>query len=701
MANLLSTAVRHAAGMATAVLFSLPAAAQDDVIVESNLGEMVGRPIPRIAAPGSSPDGAGSRPGATAAAAPIPLVLRGTWYDVTIVGALASVTLEQEFVNDSPHSLEAAYTFPLPPGAAVHSLRMEVGDRVLEGVVREKEEARREMQHARQTGRRASLLEQQRPNVFRSRVTNVQPGDAVLVRVGFGFEVPFAAGRYRLRLPLVVAQRFVPAPTPGEPQLDEELSQPPRASRAALRGRALEVDVRVAAGLPLSELHSPSHALSIETVDSETLVRLDHDDETADRDYVLHYALGAKTAVGQAAYVSPEASDWREVMLLLTPPAQVESQWTRPKEVLFIIDSSGSMGNGSLEAAQSALASCLRRLDPADRFNVTDYDSRHRLYESAPVDAHAPAVDDAVLWVERLRASGGTNLLPALVATLQQPEAPGHHRIVILLTDGQVGNEAQVDAALAAHLGSARLFVLGIGTAPNQHLVNEMARTGRGTASFISPGISVEEEVDALFASVAAPLEWDLSLATRDGELTDVYPARLPDLYAGRPVTVFGRVRDRGRPFTLEVTSETMAGVRMRQVEVDLSSAPEHAVVGKLWARARIAELERGLRRAAADRTRTPDQRLQAKEDVRDELVEVALEHGLVSSATSFVVVERHPIASGGPDRLHEVPAATQAAWPRTATRRPRVLALGLAFLATGFGLLLASRRLAALELVR
>ncbi|HKJ23582.1 MAG TPA: VIT domain-containing protein, partial [Myxococcota bacterium] len=394
-------------------------------------------------------------------------------FALRVTGLVARGTVIQRFRNPTERWLQGTYRFPLPANAAVDGLRMRVGDRVIEGEIREREEARRTFERARDAGQRATLVEQQRPDVFTARVANVGPGAEIEVEIDFQWTLAFDDAGFALRLPWIVAPRFVPGG--GEPAPEASGPVGDEASRPDV-AFALDLDP----GFPLARLESPSHEIAVEQIDLHRLLVTLAGPAPADRDFVLRW----KPTPGDVprAALFHEARDRDDYLLLMLLPPDVGRAASRPaREIVFVIDTSGSMGGPSIEQARKALELALRRLEPRDRFNVVAFDSETTALHSEPVFADPGAVDDAVRWVGGLEAEGGTNMLPALAEALRDEGGGDGLRQVVFVTDGCVGNEAELFAYLREHLGRSRLFTVGIGSAPNGHFMEGAARFGRGS----------------------------------------------------------------------------------------------------------------------------------------------------------------------------------------------------------------------------
>jgi Ca-activated chloride channel family protein len=606
-----------------------------------------------------------------------------------ITGPIARVAVTQEFLNPTAEWLEGVYIFPLPDGAAVDTMRLQVGSRMIEGQIREREEARRTYQQAQQTGKKASLLEQERPNVFTMSVANVGPGETVVVDIEYQEVVPYDQGEFRLRFPMVVGPRYIPGADaiPGSPGTgwgvnttavpDAARITPPVRHPAEGPTNPLSLSVELDAGFELRRVVSPYHAI-VTTPVSPTRQSITLADAAvpADRDFELVWAPDPGKQPGAAVF-----TEWHEgepyALVMLLPPARADAAGSRlPREVIFVIDTSGSMAGASIQQARLALEQALSALTPVDRFNVIEFNSRTRRLFPASVPAGPAEVERARRWIQSLQANGGTEMLAALQAALEGADETGVVRQVVFVTDGLVGNEDQLFTYISRALGRSRLFTVGIGAAPNGHFMTKAAQFGRGTYTYIgSPG-EVGEKMSTLFRKLEHPVLSDVAVSW-GGDDVETWPSRVPDLYVGEPVVLLARL---GRTSSADLTVTGRRDVEPWQTRLRVEAGSDETGIHKLWARKKIAGLMDQLREGA-DRG-----------DVRSAVVAVALQHHLVSAYTSLVAVDVTPTRpEGSPGRTSNVPVALPAGMvyekvfgglPQTATPAPLYVALGLASLA-------------------
>ncbi|HET6603435.1 MAG TPA: marine proteobacterial sortase target protein [Xanthomonadaceae bacterium] len=557
----------------------------------------------------------------------LPAAVLETEVHYRISGLIAEVEVRQRFVNDTDAWLEGRYLLPLPETSAVHALRVEAGGRVLEGEIREKELARIEYAAAAAEGHRSALVEHNRPNLFRTRVANIGPGEAVQVSVGFWQRVDYADGRFSVTLPLTLTPRYLP-PGPCTAPCDEAPVAGDAHFLADGRYRSLQPTVAIFAtldpGLPVAAVESPTHAIDVDPAAGGYRVALADTVVDSDRDFVLSWTPAASAEVGSALFTQ-EVDGEHYALLMLVPPTL--PMQPLPRELILVIDTSGSMHGVSIAQAKAALLHALDRLAPGDAFNVIRFDSRsEKLFESSvPADARHLAV--ARDFVSQLVADGGTDLGPALSLAFAGDPAPGLLRQVVLATDAAIGNEQALFAQIRAQLGEARLFPVGIGSAPNGWFLRESARLGRGSETVIRDLGEVDARMQSLFAKLDRPAMRDLEVLWPPG--AESYPELLPDLYAGEPLLAVARLPlPDGELFAQGNSGKGPWNTRLK---FDGRRFDDDGV-GRLWAREKIATLEDALNAGVPE------------DEVRPQVLDTALRHHLVSRYTSLVAVDRTPV---------------------------------------------------------
>lgn len=564
---------------------------------------------------------------------------------IDVSGPIARVKVTQRFANPSKGWVEGTYVFPLPDDSAVDELKMQIGDRFIEGQIKPREEARQIYEQAKEEGKKAALLEQQRPNIFTNQVANIGPGETVVVQIEYQQSVRQSGGEFSLRFPMVVAPRYNPQPlvqqvefnngsgfaVPQDPVPNRAMIEPPvldPRENAKINPVSLAVDLK--AGFPLGELTSPFHDVAVtEEGEQNRKITLKAESVPADRDFELTW----KAAPGQ----TPSAGLFREIrdgkaylLAFVTPPTAPATGKPVKREVVFVIDNSGSMSGPSIEQARQSLALAIARLGADDRFNVIRFDDTMTDFFGGLVPASGDNRERAIAYVNGLTADGGTEMLPALQDALRNQGARDADalRQVVFLTDGAIGNEAQLFEEISGNRGDARVFTVGIGSAPNTHFMTKAAELGRGTFTHIGSEQQVAERMAELFGKLENPIMTDIRADFENATAQDITPNPMPDLYAGEPVTLTAEIEG-SRTGKLLIVGTT--GEQPWRVEMDIANAAEGKGIAKLWARRKIDDIE-----ARSYLSSDP-------QSVDKAIEEIAMANHLVSRMTSLVAVDVTP----------------------------------------------------------
>ncbi len=610
-----------------------------------------------------------------------------------VTGLAARITVSQLFRNDGTAWREAIYRFPLPDGAAVDRFTIRAGQRVIEGEIREKQDARRQYAQARGEGRLASLVEQQRPNQFETRLANIGPGEQVSVELGFLVPIDYRNGEYSLALPMTFTPRYdpptsrgtSPATSPASPAGPAFPEAAPQLLFTRLGGDAghrLAIEINLHSGAALASLESRYHDIDVQPTADGYRVTLADPDARSDRVFALAWRpeLGAMPS---ASLLTWDAGDAVYAQLMVAPPLP-EALAPRPREVVFVIDTSGSMAGEGLRQAQAALHAGLGFLGPDDRFNLLRFaSSAESLFDrSVPSDrGHLRQADG---YIESLRADGGTNMAAAFSLALSMPPQDGLLRQIVFVTDGSVGNEGELLLQIGEHLGDSRLFTVSIGSAPNSQFMRKTANIGRGSHTHIGRQEEVGERMAALWAHIENPAVENLCVDW--GMDAEFYPEIIPDLYAGEPLWLYARLPFEPREITLcgEIDGRPWEAVSPVQ------SVTGGEAIGTLWARSKIEALE--------------DSRLFGVDAalLRQQVLGLALDFGLLTPYTSLVAVDRTPVRPaaavlGSEDVPSLLPAGTTmnaTGFAQTATGWQLRLTLALLSLSLATGMLFFPRSL-------
>ncbi len=581
-----------------------------------------------------------------------PLPLKAMDIKSRIDGLIAHTTLQQTFVNVHDVPLEATYIFPLPDRAAVTRFRLEVAGRVIEGQLKERGAARREYQQAIQQGHRASIAEEERPSVFTLRVGNLLPGESARVTLTLAGPLPYSDGEATFRFPLVVAPRYIPGtPLPGPSVGDgtaADTEAVPDASRITppvlLPGYPnpvrLSLRVDFTPSLQPSDLRSSLHSVVEESESPIKCVSL-HPGERLNRDFILRFRL-AEERIRTSLSLQPDAEGNEGTFLLtLVPPARAP-ETVQPRDVVFVLDRSGSMEGWKLVAARRALARMVETLTDSDRFTVIAFDSGFELpgaFGGQLVSGSDRYRVQALEFLARIRAQGGTEMAEPLARgldLLSGESAAGRERILVLVTDGQVGNEDQILRHLEAKAKKVRIFTLGIDRAVNAGFLRRLSDLGGGATELVESEQRLDEVMDQVHRMIATPILTGLKLEPAGLKMVpgSIVPGRLPDLFGGVPLLVMGRYQGSSRGGLSLQGRESTGGAWQSTIEASGETSP---AVASVWARGRLRELED---RYAIDTAN--------REALEKEIVGLSLRHGVLCRFTSYVAVDRSEVVNPG-----------------------------------------------------
>ncbi len=559
-----------------------------------------------------------------------PVPLKHTDVQATIIGPLCDVQVTQQFHHTHTRPIEAIYVFPLPEDASVTDLTLTIGERVIRGVIQEREQARRNYEQARTSGQGAALLEQERPNLFTVSVANIQPDQHVEVMLRFHDRVAYDDGRFEFVFPTVVLPRYVPQDMAGSADAGRVTATP--LLPADMRdGHTLNLTLMLDAG-SVEDISSPTHGIDMATEHGITRVALREEAAIPNKDFMLRYRVAGDQFKATPFTYRPQGQPGT-VLLMLTPRAELAPEDILPRELLFVFDRSGSMGGDSIVQARNALRACLRALNPADTFNIFPFDNHVEQFAPQSLAFTQEHIDRADAYIEQINARGGTEILGALQQALAQPRDTERLRVVVFMTDGAVGNEDQVLRELGSALNEARVYAFGIGSAVNRFLLDKLAEVGRGSVEYIFPGQAIEDAVQRFQNRAAFPVLVDLALDWGTARITDVYPNPLPDLYAGQPLSLLARFHTQGAS-RVRLSGRSMHGSFEQVLDIEWPAATpdrsEHwATLPQVWARARLDALMTQERHAPAEQSK-----------LRDQILSLALEYSLMSPYTSLVAIE-------------------------------------------------------------
>jgi Ca-activated chloride channel family protein len=562
------------------------------------------------------------------------LPLKSTRVDATVLGPIAEVVVTQRYRNEGPRPIEARYVFPGATGAAVHAMQVRLGDRLLVADIREKQAARIEYAQARQQGKTAALLEQQRPNVFQMNVANILPGDDVHVELRYTELLVPRDGEYEFVFPTVVGPRYnAPA---GEARSEQWVAQPvlPAGRRP---NHSFELNASLLTPLPVADLRSPSHRIELQRPEDRRLdVSLAPADDGVEppnnRDFVLHYRLageGIESGVMLYQGTGAKGDDENFFVAMVQPPALVEAAAVLPRDYVFVVDISGSMHGFPLDTAKQLMVELLGSLRPHDSFNVMLFAGSARTLAAQSVPATQANVAAALQMLRQTGGGGGTEIVPALKSIAALPKPADVARTVVVVTDGYVTVEREVFELVRKGLSGSNVFAFGIGSSVNRHLIEGIARAGSGEAFVVTQPQQAAAQAQRFRRLVEAPLMTGVTARFEGVDVHDAEPRVLPDLLGLRPLVFYGKWRgDDVRDARLVVEGRTAAGAVRQVVPLAGSVSRDTHALRQLWARARIAAL-------------SDDEALQGGRANQAPITALGLKYALLTDYTSFIAVDR------------------------------------------------------------
>jgi len=601
-----------------------------------------------------------------------------TKVQMDITGTINRTKLSQTFVNPSNEWVEGVYVFPLPTNSAVDHLTMHIGSRTIEGQIKERKEAKRIYTKAKQAGKKASLIEQQRPNIFTTNVANIAPGESITISIEYQQIVSIDNDKFSIRFPMTIGERYIPGKSIATPAAsvgiipnthrvkDASKITPPISQNV---DRPISIAINLKAGFNTASVNASYHDISIVDIDTLTkYITLDNTkgNNQADRDFELVWQANNSLTPELALFTQQQGDD-HYLMLMATPPAdKAFKQFNTPRELIFIIDSSGSMMGASMVQASRALVQAVNRLKPTDRFNIIDFDSGFDpLFDSA-----MPAIKmnkkHGIRFANNLDASGGTEPLEAIKFALNSRDShtDDYLRQIVFLTDGQVGNEDEIFRSVRQNIDDDRMFTIGIGSAPNSHLMTKLAKYGKGAYTFIGDIAEVKDKMTELFDKLESPAMTDININFPMNINAEQALGSISDLYKGEVITPVYKLN--AIPSKLSISGNTANGVFTKDIHITASN--NTTGIDVLWARRKIDQLMNQYR---AQYRRVDRDRVQA------DITNIALDHHLVSKFTSLVAVDITPTKLGSQTNITKT-VANKVKAAKTATNSQLWMMFGL-----------------------
>jgi Ca-activated chloride channel family protein len=564
----------------------------------------------------------------------IPLPLKHTDVKGQISGYIATVDVTQQFHNPYDQKIEAVYVFPLPQNAAINEFIMTIGERRIRGIIRERQEAEEIYRQARSQGHVASLLTQERPNIFTQKVANIEPGKQIDVNIKYFNTLAYADGWYEFVFPMVVGPRFNPpgytdgvgAVARGKAGISGQKTEVQYLKPSKRSGHDISLAVDIDAGVTIEDVACSSHVITKTAAAPEKLTaKLSSLDSIPNKDFVLRYKVAGKTV--KSALVTHRDQRGGFFTLMLYPPDNLSYLKRAPMEMIFVLDCSGSMSGKPIAKAKQAITRALKKLQPNDTFQVIRFSNNASQLGPNPVPATPENIRKGLAYVESLEGSGGTMMIEGIKAALDFTHDSQRFRLVSFMTDGYIGNETEILAEVHKRLGASRIFSFGVGSSVNRYLLDRMAKLGKGAVAYIGPDDSAGQVVDLFYDRISHPALTDVEIDWGGMQVTDIYPSRIPDLFVGRPVILTGRFKSGGST-TIRVKGKVGDMTQDIAIAVNLGdSAATHSGIACVWARKKIETLG-----SQATYDTNPD--------LPGEIKQVALEYGLMSAYTAFIAVD-------------------------------------------------------------
>lgn len=554
------------------------------------------------------------------------LPLKSTTAAVTISGVITDVLVTQVYKNDGRKPLEAIYIFPASTRAAVYGMKMTIGKRVIEAKIKKRDEARRDYEQARAAGKNASLLEQQRPNVFQMNVANIMPGDEIKVELKYT-ELLIPTDRvYEFVYPTVVGPRYSNQKAESA-TLSEHWVENPYLRQGELSATTFDINVAINAGMPIKDLTCSSHKVKA-TYESSSLAKVSLDKTGANggnRDYVLRYRLDGDKI--QTGLLLSQGEKENFFVLMMQPPKRVVSSIIPGREYIFIVDVSGSMHGFPLDISKKLMSNLIGNLRSTDRFNVLLFSGGSNLMAEESLPATSANISKAIYMIGHQQGGGGTELLPALKRALSLKKEDGFARSVVIVTDGYVSVEEEAFDLIRNNLGRANMFAFGIGSSVNRHIIEGMAHVGMGEPFIITKPDEAQAQAERFRKLIEFPVLTQVKVSFNGFDVYDVEPLSIPDVLAERPVLVFGKWR--GNPQgTIKLSGITGDGKYSENLKVEnYKPSKDNASLKYLWARHRVTIL------SDYNKLRNDDKRVK-------EVTEIGLNYNLLTAYTSFVAVD-------------------------------------------------------------
>lgn len=570
----------------------------------------------------------------------VPMPLKHTDVRASVAGYLGSVEVVQQFHNPYSSKIEAVYVFPLPHNAAINEFIMTIGERRIRGIIRERKEAEEIYQAAKRQGYVASLLTEERPNIFTQSVANIEPGKEIDVTIKYFHTLDYVDGWYEFVFPMVVGPRFNPpgmtngigAAAHGGPGSSGQKTEIQYLKPTERSGHDISLQLEVDAGVTIEEFECRTHDTTYTSpTPHHLIVGLAAHDNIPNRDFVLRYRVAGERIKTQLLTHRDERGGY--FTLMLYPPAELTELTRQPVELIFVLDCSGSMNGLPLQQAKAAITRALDLMQPEDSFQLINFSTKASQLGSRPLEATSQNIARARQYLNSIQSEGGTMMIEGIKAALDFPHDPERLRFVCFLTDGYIGNETEILGEIRNRLGASRVFSFGVGSSVNRYLLDHMAKAGRGTAAYLGLRDDGAKVMEAFFSLISHPGLTDLELDWGGWNVSEVFPRLTPDLFVGRPVIITGRYQ--GEASTAVRVTGKAAGQEMDfRVPIDRETTAAHRALPSIWARQKITDL-------------SDESAYKRNPELPDQIKQVALDYGLMSAFTAFVAVDSSQPTAG------------------------------------------------------
>ena len=556
--------------------------------------------------------------------------LKSTEVNANISGVIADVKVTQVYENHGEFPIHAKYVFPGSTHSAVHGMRIRVGNKAVVARIRERQKAAQEFEEAKAAGKSASLLEQQRPNVFSMAVANILPGDRVEVELTYSEMLVPEEGIYQFVYPTVVGPRYSNTPESATPE-PVKWVQTPYLHQGQATPASLSIHVNLSTGVPLAAYRSPSHQVKVDR-ESLSVAHISLDNDAGSRDFILDYQLAGKEI--QSGLLVYSGAQENFFLLTVQPPERIAAQDIPPREYIFVLDVSGSMFGFPLDTAKHVIRNLIGRLKPSDTFNVVLFSGGSRVLSPQSLTASPANITRALSLIDAQNGGGGTELEAALRKAIQLPRSNFESRSIVVITDGYIAEERGTFTLIHDSLGTTNFFAFGIGSSVNRYLIEGIARAGQGEPFVVTRPDEADAAGDRFRRYIESPVLTSVKVDYRGFDAYDVEPETQPDLFGERPVVVLGKWRG-DKHGQIEVTGRTATGTFSKTFDVtDSITRPEHAALPQLWARNRIARLS--------------EFNFGRDDEAAREVTTLGLTYSLLTAHTSFIAVLEEVRNPGG-----------------------------------------------------